>query len=662
MESFPGSKTLVIANFRPEFSVGWMRHSYYRQLPLAPLSSKAVAEMLGGLLGVDLSLVALLKFVQERTGGNPFFLEEMVRALVEDGTLTGGTGSYRLTRPLHEVQVPPSVQAVLAARIDRLPIEHKAILQTAAVIGRTFAEPVLAMVTGSAHETLQDALIALRAAELLQAEGNLPVVEFRFWHPLTQEVAYRSLLSDRRARLHAAVAKALLEHDPARSGERAAVLAWHWERAGQKLEAARWNVRAGSWAVRTDITEARRRWQVAINLLMEVDEGAESLELNVRAHIRLLQFGARTGIATDEADRLYTDGRALAEQLGDPGLQGMILMASAAARHWSGDIAGAWAVAWEASQLADISDDPEVKVALWLGIPISVSCGRGPLPLGLDSIERLLTVCNGNLELGSALMSYSPYVRALQVRAAILARMGSLEQARSDAKQAIALSRRRGDPDTLSWALALLPHLTWLSGELDDVEAPAMEAARLAEETGNMAGLVLGLEALAVAHLVAGRPTEAITICEQALAEAREHRSGLFEEPPLLAHLARARLEAADPNGALVSAEEGVTVSRRQGLRVFECFALLSRAHVLSATRRSGTASDLMADLDAASALARETGTLTYEPFIREERGRVHGDETELREALRLFTVIGATGHARRLEAELSGSPLRARE
>ncbi|HZI72883.1 MAG TPA: AAA family ATPase, partial [Gemmatimonadales bacterium] len=295
VESFPGSKTLVIANFRPEFSVGWMRHSYYRQLPLAPLSSKAVAEMLGGLLGVDLSLVALLKFVQERTGGNPFFLEEMVRALVEDGTLTGGTGSYRLTRPLHEVQVPPSVQAVLAARIDRLPIEHKAILQTAAVIGRTFAEPVLAMVTGSAHETLQDALIALRAAELLQAEGNLPVVEFRFWHPLTQEVAYRSLLSDRRARLHAAVAKALLEHDPARSGERAAVLAWHWERAGQKLEAARWNVRAGTWAVRTDITEARRRWQVAINLLMEVDEGAESLELNVRAHIRLLQFGARTG-------------------------------------------------------------------------------------------------------------------------------------------------------------------------------------------------------------------------------------------------------------------------------------------------------------------------------------------------------------------------------
>jgi class 3 adenylate cyclase/tetratricopeptide (TPR) repeat protein len=656
VESFPGSKTLVIANFRPEFSAGWMHHSYYRQLPLAPLRDKAVGEMLGGLLGADLSLTPLLGFVQERTGGNPFFLEEMVRAMVEDGTLAGGAGSYRLTRPLHEVTVPPSVQAVLAARIDRLPLEHKAILQTAAVIGRTFAEPVLATVTGSAHEALQDALLALCAAELLQGEGNAPVVKFRFWHPLTQEVAYRTLLSDRRARLHAAVARALVEHDPDGFDERAAVLAWHWERAGHKLEAARWNVRAGTWALRSDIAEARRRWRATIDLLKGIDEGAEGMELSVRAHIRLLQFGARTGIATDEAERLYTEGRALAERLGDPGLRGMIVMASAAARHWRGDTTGAWVQASEAAQLGDVVDDPDVKVALWIGIPIGMSCGWGPLSLGLDRIERLLAVCKGNLELGSVLMGYSPYARALQLRAGILARMGSLEQARIDADEAIALSRRRGDLDTLCWALALLPHLTSLSGELDDVATPAMESAHLGEETGNVAGLVLGLEGLALAHLVAGRPAEAITICEQALTEAREHQSGLFEEPSLLAHMARARLEAGDPHGAVVSAVAGVDVARRQGLPVVECLALLTRAQVLRAA--GGSNADLMADLDAASVLATETGALTYEPFIREERSRLCGDQTELREALRLFTVIGATGHARRLGAELDESPI----
>lgn len=657
VESLLGSKTLVIANFRPEFSAGWMHHPYYRQLPLTPLPGKAVGEMLGGLLGVDLSLAPLFAFVQERTGGNPFFLEEMVRALVEDGTLAGGAGSYRLTRPLHEVQVPPSVQAVLAARIDRLPPEHKAILQTAAVIGRTFTEAVLAKVTGSAHEALQGALFALCAAELLQEEASPPVVEFRFWHPLTQEVAYRTLLSDRRARLHAMVANALVEHDPGRSDERAAVLAWHWERAGHKLEAARWNTRAGTWALRSDITEARRRWRSAIDLLEELDEGAEGLELSVRAHIRLLQFGARTGIATDEAERLYVQGRALAERLGDPGLRGMIMMASAAARHWSGDIKGAFVRAEEAAQLGDVADDPDVKVALWLGIPIAVSW-RGPLPLGLDRVERLLTVCKGNLDLGSVLMGYSPYARALQVRAGILARMGSLEQARTDADESIALSRRRDDLDTLAWALALLPHLTWLSGELDDVEVPATEAVRLGEETGNMAGLVLGLEGLALAHLIAGRPAEAITICEQALAEAREHRTGLFEEPSLLAHMARARLDAGMPNDAVMSADEGVDVARRQGSRVVECLALLTRAQVRRATGGCSTDGDLRADLDAALVLATKTGALTYEPFIREERGRVRGDDTELREALRLYTVIGATSHARRLEAELDGPSL----
>jgi tetratricopeptide (TPR) repeat protein len=469
-------------------------------------------------------------------------------------------------------------------------------------------------------------------------------------------VAYRSLLSDRQARLHAAVAKALVEHDPDHSGERAAVLAWHWERAGHKLEAARWNIRAATWALRSDIAEARRRWRAAIDLLKEIDESAEGLELSVRAHIRLLQFGARTGIATDEAQRLYARGRTLAERLGDPGLRGMIVMAFAAATFWSGDIAGGFVRAEEAAQLGDVADDPEIKVALWLGTPIAV-IWRGPLPIGLDRIERLLAVSQGNLELGSVLMGYSPYARALQLRAAILARTGSLEQARIDADEAIGLSRRRGDQDTLSWALALLPHLTWLSGESDQLEAPAMEAVRLSEETGNIAGMVLGLEGLALAHLIAGRPTEAITTCKRALAQAREHRSGLFEEPSLLAHLARARLQVGDPNGALLSADQAVTVARRQGSRVVECLALLTRAQVRRATGAYDAAGDLTTDLEAALILATTTGALTYEPFIREERSRIRPDETELREALRLCTAVGATGHARRLQAELDASP-----
>src|SRR4029077_2026911 len=133
------------------------------------------------------------------------------------------------------------------------------------------------------------------------------------WHALTQEVAYGTMLVGRRTRLHAAVAEALIELDADRLDEAAAVVAWHWERAGRPLEAARWNVRAAEFALRSDIGEALRRWRVALELLEHVEESRENLELRVGATLRLIRYSARAGIEPEEADRLETRGMALAE-------------------------------------------------------------------------------------------------------------------------------------------------------------------------------------------------------------------------------------------------------------------------------------------------------------------------------------------------------------
>ncbi|MCA1845222.1 MAG: AAA family ATPase [Actinobacteria bacterium] len=148
--SFPGTRTLVLTNFRPEFDAPWARHSYYRQLPLSPLDPDAVARLLVALLGGDVSLSAFARLIAETTAGSPFFVEEVVRSLVEDGTLTGTPGAYSLSRPVVTLGVPPTVQATLAARIDRLDERDKAVLQTAAVIGRVFTEPVGAVGVGVA--------------------------------------------------------------------------------------------------------------------------------------------------------------------------------------------------------------------------------------------------------------------------------------------------------------------------------------------------------------------------------------------------------------------------------------------------------------------------------------------------------------------------------
>jgi adenylate cyclase len=653
IESFPGTRTLMVTNFRPEFSAAWMRHSYYEQLSVVPLSAEAVGEMLRELIGDDPSLAPLPAYLVERTGGNPFFVEEVVRALVEDGTLAGRPGAYRLTRPLEQAALPASVQAVLAARIDRLSGEHKAVLQSAAVIGRTFAEAVLAHVMGKPAGALTDALPALCAAELLQEAQRYPVVEYRFWHALTQEVAYGTMLAGRRARLHAAVAEALIELDADPLDEKAAVVAWHWERAGRRLEAAEWNFRAGTVALRSDLAEALRRWRAAAGLVEAVEDTSEALRVGLRARIRLLQFGGRAGIEPALRDRLETEGRVLADRLGDPDLTGMVALVTGTARVMSGDVSGGLVRWMEAARRGEEASDPDVKVALWNGAHVGLLL-IGPLSEALSWEDRQIDVCAGNLECGSAFLGFSALTRIHQIRAAVLARMGRLPDAAVTAQRAIAMVRSRGEPETLCWALAVLPLIAWLNGEDTDTSAAAGEAIRLAEETGDVASLVLALEASALTHLMARRPADAAEACERALAVAREKRSGLFAEASVLAHLAMAHLAAGDQAAAGSDADEAVEVARRQGAWVHECLALLARARV--ARLGSGTADVVRADLAAALILVREVGALTYEPFIREEIGRLHADESELRAAVRLYAEIGATGHARRLEAELAGS------
>ncbi len=657
IESYPGSRTLVVTNFRPEFSARWMRHSYYRQLPLSPLPEHAIGELLGGLLGVDLSMAPLVSFVLERTGGNPFFVEEVVRGLIEDGTLAGSRGNYRLTRSLHEIRVPPSVQAVLAARIDRLSVKQKAVLETASVIGRTFDRVVLSRVTAIPADELDDALSALCGAELLQETGDDPSREYRFWHPLTQEVAYESLLGQRRRRLHAAVAEALTNMETDRLDEIAAVVAWHWERAARPFEAADWSLRAGNWAVRSDLSEAVRRWQAATGLLEPVAQTPESLQLGIQIRIRLLRFGARRGMTAEEAARLETEGRDLAHRLGDPRLAVMMAVACGTARCMSGDLSGGRALYREAIERSRETDDADLKATCFCAASGAYPYA-GPLTEGVELTTEVLNLLAENPGVGSALIGFDLLGLTLALRGWLLSRSGNLAEAVHTVERAVAVARSRSEsPEALGFALALSPWLSWLTGEPDDSLTRAAEAVRLAEETNNSFLLACALRGQALATMAAARPVEAIAACDRALTECRAARGGLQFEGEHLNQLACARLAVGDLAGAERAAAEAVAVARRQGAEVVECHALLIRAQTL---RAAGAAEVVVrADLNSALDLVRETGAHSYAPFIREELARLDDDEKEMEEALRLYSQIGATGHARRLEAELSSRTVR---
>src|SRR5262249_19834446 len=192
VESLPTARLLLLASYRPEYQHGWSRKSYYSQLRLDALSPESAGELLQALLGDDPTAQPLKRLLLKR--GNPLFIEESIRTLVETHALTGERGAYRLTRPIQAIEVPATVQVILAARIDRLPADDKELLQTASVIGKDVPFVLLHAVTGLTEDALHRGIAHLQAAEFLYETQLFPNPEYTFKHALTHEVTYGTLL------------------------------------------------------------------------------------------------------------------------------------------------------------------------------------------------------------------------------------------------------------------------------------------------------------------------------------------------------------------------------------------------------------------------------------------------------------------------------------
>jgi predicted ATPase len=219
VDSVPAARLVLLVNYRPEYSHAWGGKTYYRQLRLDPLPLESADELPAALLGPDAALGPLKQLLVERTEANPLFLEESVRALVETGVLIGERGAYRLTRPVEHLTIPATVQAILAARIDRLVPEAKRLLQAAAVIGKDVPLLLLLAIADAPEPEVRAELTDLQTAEFLYETRLFPDLEYTFKHALTHEVAYGGLLHERRRALHARIAEAIERHAPERVAE-----------------------------------------------------------------------------------------------------------------------------------------------------------------------------------------------------------------------------------------------------------------------------------------------------------------------------------------------------------------------------------------------------------------------------------------------------------
>jgi adenylate cyclase len=661
VEALGGAPHLLLANFRPEYRAEWTRRSYYQQLALLPLGPAAIRELLHDLLGTDPSLAELAEAIHRRTAGNPFFAEEVVYSLIEAGNLQGSAGSYRLVTPVEKLEVPASVQPLLAARIDRLPEREKQVLQTAAVIGRTFPERVLERVAGLPGRDLAASLGALQTAEFIYPESLYPEAEYSFRHPLTQEVAYGSQLSERRSRVHAEVAQALQAIHAEQLDERAALLAHHWEAAGDSLEAARWELRSGEWVSRNNPDAAIAHWRRVRELLTRSPESRETLALGATACARILGQGWRAGLSDEEAERLLEEGKALATRCEDLRLLALIHFGYGGAHGFAGGVRTYARHAAEALRLAEEAGDPDLQFILQ--VPLAYTRYL------LGQCREALTVTQQALEQppqlgrsGVAVVGIDPYAFFLLFKGQLLILMGRLDEARLVLDRATEFAREQDDTVSFVGALTNYVVLARCQGSAEgDALAHARQAVDTAERKGGSFSRVMAFHSLGNAHLLNQEWNDAMAVLERSLELAHEHRTGLQLEAWMLAGLSSAQLGLGDARRARETAEQAISIALEQGTKEQQCQAQLALAQALLESEGARAQRAIEESLARALTLIEETEARSYTPFVHEERAelaRLLGDdvtrERELREAHRLYTEMGATGHAQRLARELS--------
>jgi len=317
VESLPTARLLLLVNYRPDYQHGWGGKSYYRQLRIDPLPPESAEALLRGLLGDDPGLALLERLLIDRTEGNPFFLEESVRTLVETQGLVGNAGAYHLAKALPSIQVPATVQAILAARIDRLSAEDKRLLQSASAIGKDVPLPLLHAVAELPDDALHQGLARLQGAEFLYEANLFPEVEYTFKHALTHEVTYAGLLHERRLALNALIVAAMerLYHD--RLADHVERLAQHalrgevWDKALSYLSQA-----ASKAAALGAYREALNRLEQALGALEHLPESRETLEQAIDLRLQIRSALLAVGDLERMLDYLQ-EAAAIAETLGD---------------------------------------------------------------------------------------------------------------------------------------------------------------------------------------------------------------------------------------------------------------------------------------------------------------------------------------------------------
>jgi class 3 adenylate cyclase/tetratricopeptide (TPR) repeat protein len=648
VEGLPSARVLLCVNYRPEYRHGWGSKTYYRQLRVDPLPPESAGELLQGLVGNDPELYQLKQLLIERTEGNPFFLEESVRTLVETGTLVGERGQYRLGRAAETIQIPASVQAILAARIDRLAPDDKRLLQTAAAIGMDVPFALVHPISGWPDEQLRSSLARLQRAEFIYEATLFPELIYTFKHALTHEVAYGSLLSERRRNLHACIVPAMERLAIGRLDEEVERLAHHAFRGGVWDKAVGYLQQAGRKAAsRSAHREATAAFEQALVALQHLPETRETIERGIDLKLDL-EFGlflraeARRCLEilgeADAAARVLGDQRRLAIvgarigdrlrmvgkydaaterlqhtlriaiELGSVGLQANTQFHLGLVAYSLGDYRHAGALL--AANVTALNGDLVRERFGYPSAPAMVSRAWLARSLGeLGDFAEAIRIGEEGLRLAESPESPWSLTQACLGIGGVLATRGAFSEATSRLERGLALGQSKEFYFVSAQTAAFLAYAHAQLGRLAD-SFPLLEwASELALSSDFRAGQPRLLVLMGEVYVLAGRTQEAAAFAERALTRSREHRQR-GDEALALRLAGEIAWRRVPPDVAVIANRhrEGLALATELGMRplVAHCHLGLGKLH-----RRTDKREQAQEHLATATTMYREMG-MTY--------------------------------------------------
>ena len=571
VERVPGSRILLLVNYRPEYQPAWD----CSQLRLEALGPGEAQGLLTALLGDDPSLLPLKQRILEKTEGNPFFMEEVVQTLAEERSVLGEPGRYRIGRTPAELHIPTTVQGVLAARIDRLALAEKELLQTLAVIGKEFPFSLIQRICGGqlarTDDDLRELLAHLEAAEFIYERPAYPEVEYSFKHALTQEVAGHSLLTERRSALHERTAKAIEALFPTRIADYCSELAHHYSLSGNIPKAVEYLHRAGQQALRHAAhPDAMHHLGAALGLLDRLPDtpARASRELTLLLSLGPALMDVR-GYGAPEVGATYTRARELCEQLGETSQLFATLLGLRIHNMTRAQYAAAYELAEQMLRMAQQANDPDWLLEAHGALGV---CGflQGELADAVTHLEHARALYDPERHQAHVFAhGVDPGMRALNFLALVLWLQGYPDQAQQRSTEALALAQKLAYGPTLAFTLAYAAELHQFRGEAPLVRERAEAVITVANEQALPYWLAWGTILWGWALSELGSPQDGIAPLREGLS-VEQSAGGAEHRSYFLTMLAECQWKSGDVEGGQRTIEEAVAIVDTAGERFYE--------------------------------------------------------------------------------------------